>query len=595
MAQRFSFISRSGNPRLSQKGVVLIFLAFILGLGAAAYLLKTFNAARLQSSQAAKTTRALNEAKKALISWTVADRYSPGQMPWPDRNGDLNYDGSSDCVVGAGTFQYSFLLGQLPRLPTTSPCLDPNNGLSVYAGLSSYAGLGQDFRDAEGNRLWYAVSRNLVRDYENSENPIINPGMINAPHAITPYLRQGGTQSYPWLKVLDRNGNLVSDRVAAVIISPGSPIGGQDRSASAPNPTEFLDSFQIGAKVINNRGYATADEDFVIGEDSRNVSASDTTFTKPYNFNDKLVFITIDELMAALEQRAANEIKNALLNYYEPVSTDRPNGRGIGSFPYAARLGSNKEYACVQTNVAGVLPISTTMSTNFTCSYNRAGSTVSASCSTGFSDINSITFQRNNNFTASSGACSFSGKVCTCTGAGLCSRAAQNFTCLSSGSCLANSTGSVSFSGGEFTARTGKCDFPAGSSTSCVDMSCSGTGAGTATRTACTDPVFNMGGSSLPSWIINNRWYEYFYYVNSRSGLPLTVGTKPNVDALLVGTGSPIIAPYIASKGVDQLRPSCNLNDHLDSSENTNADVVFDAINKGRTQNYNDHSYIVAP
>lgn len=561
---------------LYQKGATLIFLAFIIGLGAAAYLLKTWNVAALQANQDQKTYKVLGEAKQALIAWAVSHKYSPGQMPWPDRNGDGNYDGSSDCVATA--FQYSYLLGQLPTLPTTSPCLDPNTGLVVYTGLSTYPGLGEDLRDAQGNKLWYAISRNLVRNYETATDPIINPSIANTP-------------TYPWLQVLDRNGTVISNRVAAVIIAPGNPIGAQDRSAAAPDASEFLDSFQKGVAIYSNRGYATADEDFVMGEDNSHVSSNDPTFNLPYNFNDKLVFVTIDELMAALEQRAANEIKNALLNYHDPASASRPNGRGMGYFPYAARLGSSKDYACITSNNSGVIPISTSAPINFTCSYTRIIGTTTASCTTGFNNINSISYQRSaSNYTSQTGACSFSGRVCTCTGAGTCTRGLQNFSCSALGVCTANSAGTLTFSGGEFTANTSRCTL------SCVNAVCSGNGSGTATRTSCTDSVFNTAGSALPAWIITNKWYDYFYYVSSRTGTQLLVGTKPNIDALLIGTSSPVISPYQASsKGSNQARPSCNLNDHLDSIENTNGNATFDAVNTFRNLNYNDHSYIVAP
>lgn len=550
-----------------QNGAVLIFLAFILGLGAAAYLLKTFNAAKLQTNQDQKTYKELGEAKKALIAWAVSHPNTPGQMPFPDRNSDPEgYDGKSDCYTGV--FQYSFLLGQLPIYGQTNPCVSPQ------------LGIGTDFRDAQGNRLWYAVSRNLVRQYESpASDPIINPSIVNTP-------------PYPWLQVLDRNGNLISNKVAAVIIAPGNPLGAQDRSAFAPNASEFLDSFQIGGTIHSNRGYATADEDFVIGEDSRNVSSNDTTFNLPYNFNDKLVFITIDELIAALEQRAANEIKNALLNYRDSASPGRPNGRGIGYFPYAARLGSSKDYACVTSNISGVLPIGTNPPANFTCSYSRAAGLTTSSCTTGFSNVNAISFQRSaNNYTGQTGACSFNGRVCTCTGLGTCTRALQSFSCSAAGVCVANSNGTITFSGGEFTASTSpRCTL------SCADAVCSGAGVGTATRNSCTDSVFNTGSSSLPAWIMTNKWYDYFYYISSRTGSQLLVGTKPNIDALLLGTNSPIITPYQAiSKGSNQVRPSCNLNDHLDSVENANGNATFDAINTFRNHNYNDHSYIVAP
>ena len=366
MAYKIASLSAK-RSRLSQRGAALIFIAFILGLGAAVYVLNTSNLDLLKAKQDAKTYQALEDAKVALISWAVSHKYTPGQMPWPDRKetSNPNYDGSSDCV--ATSFQPSYLLGQLPSLPTTSPCLDPNTGSVAYTGLSTYPSLGQDFRDAQGNRLWYAVSRNLVHDYENAEDPIINPGMINAPHAITPYLRQSGTQSYPWLRVLDRNGNLVSDRVAAVLIAPGDPIGGQDRSGVA-DPDQYLDGFRIGAANYKNSDSALVDEDFIMGEDSRNVSSNDNTFVQPYNFNDKLVYITIDELMVALEKRVGEQVRSSLKVYQD----------ANGYYPYAAKLGATANYSG-ELNITS--PLNITANSGLTsgflpvnhqsCSYTR--------------------------------------------------------------------------------------------------------------------------------------------------------------------------------------------------------------------------------
>jgi hypothetical protein len=95
---------------------------------------------------------------------------------------------------------------------------------------------------------------------------------------------------------------------------------------------------------------------------------------------------------------------------------------------------------------------------------------------------------------------------------------------------------------------------------------------------------------------MTNKWYDYFYYASSRNGIKLTSGSKVNIDSLLIGTGRSIIAPNSAvSKGASQLRPSCAVNDYLDSIENTNANQIFDGQSITRTPNYNDHTYIVAP
>lgn len=569
------------NLRVKQKGAVLILLAYILGIGAAVYILNSYNTDLARAKQDEKTFQALKTAKTALIAWAVNYSSSPGQMPWPDRNGDGNYDGSSDCV--ATTFQYGFLLGQLPSQPATSPCLDPNTGLTAYTGLSTYPGLGQEFTDGQGNRLWYAVSRNMIYDYEHGENPIINPGMVNAPHAITPYLRQGGTQSYPWLRILDRNGNLISDRVVAVIIAPESPIGSQNRASPAPNASEFLDGFMIGAASYKNSDSSLANEDFISGEGSRNVPTSDTTFVKPYSFNDKLVYITIDELMAVLEKRVAAEVKTAIKNY--KLSTSY--------YPYASILGGGKNYSCVVGSLAGALPIEAPRAAS--CTYVGITSTSStSSCS--FSDVDSVIFAKiGANFNGRSGACQFSSKVCTCTGAGSCTRGSQSFNCDSTGLCLANISGTYKFSGGAFDSVTGQCASSCG-----ADISCSGVGSSTFSHSNCTDSPFNSvtTNSKLPLWFTANLWQNYIYYAAQRGVSPtLSAGGRNGISALAITTGFPIIATPYAAKGSAQTRLSCNLNDNLDTNVNINgtASGMYESLGKARSPNYNDQIFVISP
>jgi len=553
---------------VKQKGAALIFIAFILGLGAAVYVLKAYNADAARARQDEKTNKALNDAKVALIAWAVNYSSSPGQMPWPDRNSDGNYDGSSDCYIGA--FDYGYLLGQLPSQPTTSPCLDPNNGLNIYSGLSTYPGLNQVFTDAQGNRLWYAVSRNLVYDYEHSENPIINPGMINPPHAITPYMRQGGTQSYPWLTVLDRSGSLVSDRVAAIIIAPGSTLENQNRSSSAPDAGEFLDAFMIGSANYKNSDSSLVNEDFIIGEDNRNVPGTDTTFIRPYYFNDKLVYITIDELMDAVARRASSEA-SSLVNKYKLKFTH---------FPYAAPLGSALDnFISSGTSTKGMVPIDVT---------DSCGCSSASNCSCSFDLIGSVAFKRGSgaSWTSNTGSCSRSGAVCTCTGAGSCTRTTRSFICDISGTCTHTVTGvtnSYTYSSGAnlnlFSASAG-CSI-----NSSKQVVCNGNG------------TFTMGLKE-PSWFKTNLWQDYFYYEWSPT-LSLQVGARTGVGALLIGVGDVITnAPY-ATKGLPQNRlptnPTRGINDYLDSLENTNGDLIFDSTNKQKSNNFNDQAYIVAP
>ena len=604
---------------VKQKGAVLIFIAFILGLGAAVYVLKTYNADAARARQDEKTYKALNDAKVALIAWAVNYSSSPGQMPWPDRNGDGNYDGSSDCV--ATTFQYGYLLGQLPSQPTTSPCLDPNNGLVVYAGLSTYPGLNQVFTDAQGNQLWYAVSRNMVYDYEHSENPIINPGMINPPHAITPYMRQGGTQSYPWLTVLDRNGNLVSDRVAAVIIAPGSPLENQNRSSSAPNAKEFLDSFMIGAASKKNSDSSLANEDFIMGEDSRNVPASDTTFVKPYYFNDKLVYITIDELMAALSSRAAAEAKTQLLNYKKATDLSTPLILNDGYYPFASALVATEHYQG-NNQLAGFLPTQQpTQTTLKSCAVSYTSASSSFSTCDSFS-IDSVDFTRTTGtFTSITGTqCTLtnSNKTCNCnitTGSSRCNgTAGRRFTCTTTG-CATTGTlpGNYVFNGVfKFSAAPSpvKVNKESGVCTGCGGntVTCSSASAATgnfAYDVTTTPAVFNSAvtGSTLPAWFTSNAWQNYLFYSVASNCVfgqlcntpDINVGSRTGVQAMLATVGSPIVSTPFSIKGSAQTQLGCDVKEYLDSTENTNLDTTFESNTKQRKSNYNDQTYVVSP
>ncbi len=623
------------KPIKPQKGAAIILMAFIIGLAAIAYLLHALDPQGLRAEQDKKTMQTLNAAKQALIAWSVSHKYNPGQMPWPDRNGDSVYDGSSDCVTTP--FQYSYLLGQLPSKPDTSPCLDPNTGLTVYTGLSTYPSLGQEFRDAQGNRFWYAVSRNLVYDSEHNESPIINPGIINSPYAITPYLRQGGTQPYPWLNVLDRNGNLVSDRVAAVIIAAGDPLVGQSRAAVAPNAAEFLDSFKIGVANYKNSDSALADEDFIIGEDSHNVPASDTTFVQPYNFNDKLVYITIDELMAALEKRVGEQARTSLKTYQD----------ANGYYPYAAQLGTTVMYSGAQNLKSGFLPVNPQ-----NCSYNTSplsinilsirasGSqnlTTSASfaavskgwgvagtgipsgtsvlsvtsanqlvlsgtatspgtanltytqptmecthplfdaATTAISSIAEVRFYLpNGTFTSSSPSCTLqsSNTRCYCTGAGSCSNAATTFSCnLSSCSAVgAGAAGDIRIRGGKLTSSSGGCVITS-PITKNVITNCPITTTSRITCNSANGSFASHSNGDSPFDVFLPNWFNQNQWGNFVY-YEMTRPANPTITVGIKPTEAAVITvgrPILA-----QVRPSCSvagLNNYLDSAENVSVNA----------------------
>lgn len=640
--------------KFHQKGVALILMVFVLSLVVLAYMVKNLNGNDLRAKEAAITSQSLAEAKLALIGWSVNHSNTPGLMPYPDRNADpLGYDGLSDCPGGVAL--YSHLIGRLPWKGA-----DYNNCNILLSGL------GKEFLDGSGEPLWYAVSKNLVHIYSPSGDPVINPSIIDNP----PY--DDNPPSKSWLRVFDKNGLLISDKVAVIIFAPGSPNGDQDRSGGKADATNYLDLFYLksGGGVKSNQKYAGSDEDFYIGEDSRGVRSDNTTYQQPYYFNDKLVYITIDELMAEIEKRAAGEARLALQKYYANNSF----------YPYAAALGSTTNLnQCVQGNLQGLLPINTASS--YACTYSSTSPTdpVNNSATCSFSAVSSISFTRTSGtYGASSGACvrQNSNATCNCTGAGSCNTAggAVRFSCDACGDCTTAATGTSSVGKGEFSFATTGIFSTGGNSLATGDNT-----SGSFSLNACTNPSLsraivsttannsiiltttsdfnaqnisagmsisgigipsgvsvssvtnsttlvmsnnatatgtnNLTFSILPDWFATNGWQNYIYYAvssnctmsgaNCTTATPqLTVGLRTEIRSLLISSGKPITAsPFASSKTTAQAaRPSCEVKDYLDSSQNTNAtlvngaaDVVYDATNTPRSSSYNDQMFIVAP
>lgn len=540
--------------KAKQKGAVVILMAFIIGLGALAYVLAAYDPARLSLEQDRRTYIELNGAKLALIAWSASHALHPGQMPFPDRNADGNYDGKSDCNSPISTFSYAFLLGQLPVFGQDNPCIAPQ------------AGIGNSYQDMQGNRLWYAVSRNLAHKYEMpSADPLINPSTITNP-------------IYPWLVVKDRNGAIISNRVAVVILAPANALVGQDRTPLAPNVAQYLDTFQVGPSVLSNADYDSADEDFIIGQDSRELGELDNSVTKPYYFNDKLIYITIDELMLAITNRAGAEA-TTLLNAYQIKN---------GQFPYAANLGAalnNHVSSGVTTN--GMLPIDVT--DNCSCSSN-------SSCTCSFQPISSVNMYRDSgtwNSAEDVGLCSSGGstKNCTCTGAGSCSRFGRFFSCSGLGACVHNLLATPL---NKYTYKVNNyADF------NNATMGCAVSAALSPKDTVeCNNSGSFTIGLREADWFKTNLWQDYFYYQWS-SASDLQTGAKVGISALLIGAGEPIITPPFAAKGAPQSRspinPLSNLEDYLDSVENTNGNTIFDATNQIKTNGYNDQVFVVSP
>jgi hypothetical protein len=529
-------------------------MVLILALSVTGYAIKAFNSFSIQAQRDINISTTLAEAKSALLGYSfvrVGAGERPGDMPYPDRllspvetppvGGPPNYDGQTDSCSGAAVTMVC--LGRLPWQTIGMAIENPTQN------------------DVLGTMPWYAISANLA---DPACMNVINPSILNMTY--TGYVCGSNTNlPHPWLTIRDGKGNIISNRVAIIFIMPGQPLGNQTRPNSPlADTTNYLDTVVVPAGCVapcapGTYSNSDLDNDFIMASGLTSANSDQNNQNLTSTINDKILYITIDELIVELTKRTAGEAR-ALLNSYNTK---------VSHFPYAAPLGAalNNNISS-GTSASGSLPIDVTDS----CSCASA-----SSCSCSFGVITNVAFRRaSGTWSAANtaGSCTrTTNRICTCIGAGYCKNGSgtTNFTCDSAGLCTHNVTG---------IANTYTYTIPVyadvySSTGSCTNISpavCNGMG------------TYNIGLKE-PTWFKSNLWQDYFYYHQS-SLANLQVGTKTGVSALLVGAGSIIGA---------QTRPSNLIEDYLDSPENTNGDNVFDAIGTLRTNVYNDQSFIVAP
>ena len=302
------------NLTARKRGAALLVFVLISVLGVSALFLSAFNA-RVAGGQIEHVveTRRATAGTRSAAGWVGGIggfrqlNVRPGQLPWPDRATDGNYDGRSDCTA----INALNLLGRFPYLGAGT-C----NGMFNTVSLDTY------FEDGHGEPLWYAVSRNLVF-FDTTKTPAItlpgdqlngvylkvNPALVDAP-------------VYPWLRVCDADGNLLADNVAAVIIAPGPALATQSRVGATPAANQFLDSLTIAGEKISNADSNEARDTVAVcaggtgaGEDF--VAPVGLTEAQRGLFNDELVFITAEELLSAVQRRAMNAVNHALESHVQ--------------------------------------------------------------------------------------------------------------------------------------------------------------------------------------------------------------------------------------------------------------------------------------
>jgi len=222
--------------------------------------------------------RVLEEAKRALLqfayNYPVTNQRGPGRLPCADTDDD----GNPNTVIGTCI--------QLGRLPWNQP------NLNLY-----------DIRDADGERLWYAVSSNFATN-------VAGGNVINS-------------DAFGTITLRDQVGNLIYDAsgggegVAAVIIAPGAETARngvpQDRTANPLDPVNYLDQL-VGVEDNAAFGQGTANG-FILGRVDDLTEASVIV-------NDQIAVITTQKIVEVAEKATLQAYQEAINRYRDNIGED---------------------------------------------------------------------------------------------------------------------------------------------------------------------------------------------------------------------------------------------------------------------------------
>ena len=324
-----------------QRGVALIVLLTLLGFLVVGVLLSIARGGAIETEREIRTAQVLGKAKEGLIAYAIAvlpdtSAKRPGDLPCPD----LDNDGQAElqCVTAAQ---------RIGRLPWKT------------LGLS-------DLRDADGERLWYALSTRFQRrNFNQCPSPsgptCLNsetPGTITVRNRVGTIVHDGTTPA--------NDPAIIPTGAVAVVFAPGAIItrlgesDPQDRSCSGDanvssceqtgicngpasarcNPANYLDI--ADPSVVPALSAAEDNKDF-----GDTTSANGFIAGPIHNavgqvvVNDVLIVVRYSDLMPKLEQRVAREALNCLRSYA---------ARNAGLYPWAAPVSSDYTHALVDTN-----------------------------------------------------------------------------------------------------------------------------------------------------------------------------------------------------------------------------------------------------
>lgn len=257
--------SRSISLGIQQGGALVMFV-LVLVLAGMATLFSVLDGSAIRIEREKKTADVLAEAKAALVGYAIKSSavVSAGYFPNPDLGPGLNTEGSSVSSMGGADIS---LVGKLPwRTLGVSP-----------------------LKDGSGECLWYVVSGRLKSNLKTSALNWDTQGQID---------------------VTDGAGNIIAVNLAALVISPNQLLVPQSRALADAafmqcggnyDAKNYLDPYSSSNAVSGEVNYYAGSTN---NRQAANTNNKRFVITKNDYYNDRLIFVTVDEIFSLISRRA---------------------------------------------------------------------------------------------------------------------------------------------------------------------------------------------------------------------------------------------------------------------------------------------------
>lgn len=341
-----------------QRGVVLLVIMLVTITFGGYFGVRALNATRERSGiDELEAQQILAQSKAALLAWSVASddtvaygvitgsagvrAFRPGNLPYPDLATGLTDTGPSDGVRDHGCAKTTWT-GTQTLIPVTQGMGSTNKSTIRCLGRLPVTTLGLDrlagdAADNSGRWPWYVVSANLVNISHDCprrlDGTIVNVGNVTPCAAAD---SDATTKlAFPWITVLDPSGVVVTTRAAAVIMLPGAvttrqPGNAKQIRSTTALPTEFLDTVDntacaaLPAGRCDNASLNQSPRMTFIQCVNPATTTGDARFNANYACNDRLVYITVDELFSHAAKRMEREFVGCLQEYARNHGGDYP-------------------------------------------------------------------------------------------------------------------------------------------------------------------------------------------------------------------------------------------------------------------------------